>query len=384
MTMKNQGNAPTLEPVRESGLLIGDCRQVLRDLAAVGFRAQACITSPPYWGLRDYGAAGQIGLEQDVDCMAWARGLPPCGACWVCEMVGVFRGVRECLADDGTLWVNIGDCYYTPRSNGAPGESGTINGDNREQFRAARKSRAGKSTKASRNRDENSIDAANRMTGHPRLKEKDMVAQPWRLGLALQADGWYLRQDLIWSKPNPMPESVRDRFTKAHEYLLLLSKSPRYYFDLEAIKEPVSGPANPRSRQGISPKVAGWADGPGSHAAVDHARSGGKATKFRPKQNASFEDATRAMVERRTMRSVLSIATTPYSGAHFATYPAALIEPAIAAATRPGDYVLDPFFGSGTTGEAAERLARRWVGIELNPEYAALIQQRTQQKGLQL
>ena len=347
----------------------GDCLAVMSELVRVGAKVQTCVTSPPYWGLRDYGVAGQLGLESLHDCLGWATG-DRCGDCHVCRMVEVFRAVRDLLADDGTLWINYGDSY----AGGGSGWQGK-NGQ-----RADRRFTASRDTVAMR-------DMGRRPPAG--LKPKDLAGIPWRIALALQADGWYLRQDIIWAKPNPMPESVTDRCTKSHEYLFLLAKSDRYYFDSDAIAEPRV------SLNGAG--VAGWASGPGAHDAVSHNRDKGDARTFRGGQHTEgnkFKNshATKrnstgnkpAEVETRNRRSVWTIATQPYSGAHFATFPPALIEPCILAGSRPGDIVLDPFFGSGTTGEVAERLGRQWIGIELNPDYVTLAKQRTQQTGMVL
>ena len=305
--------------------LFGDCRDSMRELIADGVRVQTCVTSPPYWGLRDYGHAGQLGLEATPEE-------------YVANMVEVFGLVRDLLADDGTLWLNLGDSYANtgnanPTMNNStlgknPGEKGCHRPQPVKQI----------------------------PTG---LKPKDLVGIPWRVAFALQSDGWYLRQDVIWAKPNPMPESVTDRCTKAHEYLFLLSKSERYHFDAAAIAEPsvefVRTPdrqrVDPSSRKGVSVRMV---DGV-SQCGVGRTRN---------------------------RRSVWTVSTTPYAGAHFATFPPKLIEPCILAGSRVGDVVFDPFFGSGTTGMVAERLGRRWLGCELNPEYEPLQRERTAQPSL--
>lgn len=329
---------------------IGDCRELLRDMAAAGVRAQMCVTSPPYWGLRDYGAEGQIGLE-------------PTLAEWIGTMVEVFRAVRDVLADDGTLWLNLGDAYASAGGAGWQGKNGQ---------------RADRRFTATRN------SVALREIGRrppPGLKPKDLMGQPWRVAFALQDDGWYLRRDIIWHKLNPMPESVRDRPTTSHEYLFLFAKSESYYYDADAIKEPAS--TNTHAR------IAGWATGPGAHSTLDHTRAPKGGRKLADvgsgtKQNGSFDDAMRKMPEARNKRSVWSIASEPYSEAHFATFPRKLIEPCILAGSRPGDIVLDPFMGSGTTAQVAEALGRQWIGCEINPEYVPLQQRRTAQRALVL
>ncbi len=356
---------------------VGDCRVLLKDMAASGVQAQMCVTSPPYWSLRDYGAgAGQIGLEPTLDD-------------WVATMVDVFRLVREVLTDDGTLWLNLGDAYNSGTS--AP-------------------------RKASKTADHGGwTDDENRATrgNVTSLKPKDMMGQPWRAAFALQADGWYLRQDIIWHKPNPMPETLTDRCTKAHEYLFLLSKSPRYFYDFDAMQEPVSGTANARGN-GVNPKAVkmpdGWDTGPGGHGsfhregrekgetrvlgqklggAPDEVRASasgrmGRGAGWRNKQNESFSGAVNELVEKRNRRSVWTIGTEPFEGAHFATFPAALVEPCVLAGSRKGDVVLDPFMGSGTTAQVAEALGRRWIGCELQPDYLPLQAKRLAQRALPL
>ena len=300
--------------------VIGDCRESMRRMIAEGVRVQMCVTSPPYWGLRDYGHPGQLGLE-------------PTPAEYVANMVEVFRLVRELLADDGVLWLNLGDSYAGSGKGGNPEGSqwsGFVGNKDREQ-----------SAKASK------------PIVPDGLKPKDLCGIPWRVAFALQADGWYLRQDIIWAKPNPMPESVTDRCTKSHEYIFLLSKRERYYYDAAAIAEP---------------------------AALGARRFNGGHSGNGDRQDNGRQD-TSELVER-NKRSVWTVATQPYAEAHFATFPPALIEPCILAGSRPGDVVLDPFFGSGTTGEVCERLGRRWIGCELSPEYGKLAAKRTAQQGM--
>jgi DNA modification methylase len=289
---------------------IGDCRETMRRWAAEGVRAQMCVTSPPYFGLRDYGHPGQLGLEQTPEQ-------------YVAAMVEVFRCVRDVLADDGTLWLNIGDSYNAAGRTGHGTRVGFKQGTNRASAEGADNCRP-------------SVDG---------LKPKDLIGIPWMLAFALRADGWYLRQDIIWHKPNPMPESVRDRCTKAHEYVFLLSKSERYFFDSEAIKEPSTG----------RPKF----DGNKGRAVTDPSRN--DHGRFNPE-----------ISETRNRRSVWTVATKPYKGAHFATFPPALIEPCILAGSRPGDIVLDPFMGSGTTAAVALQHGRQYLGCELNLEYGPL------------
>lgn len=271
---------------------------------------QTCVTSPPYWGLRDYGVEGQIGLEKTPEE-------------YIDKMVEVFREVRRVLRRDGTLWLNLGDSYAGGMSRGDSGFTS--------------KQASNKGSTAFKGRGPNVPKG---------LKPKDLCGIPWRVALALQSDGWYLRQDIIWHKPNPMPESVRDRCTKAHEYIFLLSKSPKYYFDINAIKEPSAefsrGRSRPRSKLNGTSTEQAMKFGLPNQCQI---------TPFRQK------------------RSVWSVTTKSYKGAHFATFPPDLIEPCILAGSRPGDIVLDPFFGAGTTGVVATKNSRKYIGIELNQNY---------------
>jgi len=309
-------------------IYIGDCRESLRRMAADGVRAQTCVTSPPYYGLRDYGVDGQLGLEQTPDE-------------YVQHMVEVFRAVRDVLADDGTLWLNLGDSYAANQSNnGGCSPKSTLGGG------------GGKYREGSKN--ESAYNSTTPRKINHGLKQKDLIGIPWRVAFALQADGWHLRQDIIWHKPNPMPESVRDRCTKAHEYIFLLSKSPRYFFDHEAIKEPAI-------HAGVTVKSRGkYDDGTGKAIAGYETHVVGE----------------RLVADKRNRRSVWTVATRPYKGAHFATFPPALIEPCILAGSRPGDIVLDPFGGSGTTSGVAILHGRSSVLCEINPKYAALVPDR--------
>jgi DNA modification methylase len=292
----------------------GDCRVSLRAMAAAGVKVQTCITSPPYFGLRDYGHAGQIGLEDTPEQ-------------FIAELVEVFRCVRDVLADDGTLWVNIGDSYATGSKWG-----GSTGGKAALGIHGA--------------------GGGGRNRTKPGLPDKNLIGIPWRLAFALQADGWILRQDIIWHKPNPMPESVTDRCTKAHEYVFLLSKGPRYYFDSEAVRE--------------ESKTA-WSSAKGFSEKGQAARSAG----IEGHRNGAGEHSEE-MKEGRNRRSVWTIATKPYKGAHFAVFPSALVEPCILAGSRPGDVVLDPFMGSGTTAAVAIEHGRQFIGCELNSDYKPL------------
>jgi DNA modification methylase len=279
-----------------------------------------CVTSPPYFGLRDYGHDGQIGLEDTPDA-------------YVAELVAVFREVHRVLRDDGTLWLNLGDSYNAAGRVGHRTRIGYKQGTNRASNTGAdscRPSVAG-------------------------LKEKELIGIPWRVAFALQADGWYLRQEIVWHKPNPMPESVTDRCTKAHEQIFLLSKSPRYYFDAEAIKEPVAESSVARLAQPTLSQQVGSARVPG-------------------KTNGNMKAVGNG--ETRNRRSVWSVTTKPFSGAHFATFPPDLIEPCVLAGCPAGGVVLDPFGGAGTTGLVADRLGREAVLCELNPDYAEMARVR--------
>lgn len=347
-------------------ILCGDAVQMLRTLPAQS--VHTCVTSPPYWALRDYGVAGQIGLEATMEE-------------FLGRMVDVFAEVWRVLRDDGTCWINLGDTY-------------TSNGGHADEDVMQRRLDIGAGAVPSH------IDRALRPRGR---KPKELVGIPWRVAFALQDFGWYLRQDIIWHKPNPMPESVRDRCTKAHEYIFLMSKRPRYFFDKAAMQEPVSGTAHARGA-GVNPKArlpAGWAAGnePRSPIALNttrHRRANGPNSRMareripnadaskpnasrwnvRPKQNESFSAAVSGLVDTRNKRSVWSVATRPYRGAHFATFPPSLIRPCILAGAPVDGVVLDPFAGSGTTGAVAIEHRRRAVLIELNPEYVPLIEKR--------
>jgi DNA modification methylase len=301
-------------------ILIGDVRERLKELPEQS--VNCCVTSPPYWGLRDYGNDGQIGLEKTPDA-------------FIAELVSVFSEVKRVLRDDGTLWLNIGDSYASFRDGKATPDTSR-----------------GQSTGTLVDKGKASNRKASTFANTP-IKHKDLVGIPWMLAFALRADGWYLRQDIIWHKPNPMPESVRDRCTKAHEYIFLMSKSPKYYFDSEAMKEPSTNLGKTKIRFGGNK----YGD---SHDPKHATKSGNEYT------DTGF----------RNKRSVWSVTTRPFKGAHFATFPPALIEPCILAGSPRGGVVLDPFFGAGTTGLVAQRHDRKWIGCELNPEYAAIAQAR--------
>lgn len=305
-------------------ILQGDCRDVLGSLSDGSINC--CVASPPYFGLRDYGVEGQLGLEPTPDE-------------FVAAMVEVFREVRRVLRDDGTLWLNLGDSYVsTPTGN--LGNKITLGGGQANQ--AAALNRPDK-------------------TGFG-LPVKNLIGIPWRVAFALQADGWYLRQDIIWHKPNPMPESVTDRCTKAHEYIFLLSKSERYYFDAEAVKEP--------SAQ--DPKVFGRGGATASRGKQGYAAASGGKQNRAQRDNSGGYGATGF----RNRRSVWTVGTRPFAGAHFATFPPDLIDPCVLAGCPADGTVLDPFFGAGTTGLVAQKHGRNCVGIELNPDYIAIANER--------
>lgn len=301
-------------------ILEGDCLVSMASLPEKS--VQTCVTSPPYFGLRDYGHDGQIGLEATPSA-------------YVAKMVDVFREVRRVLRDDGTLWLNLGDSYA------GSGKGAWANKDRQKETYVP---------------DPDSPQTKMPKT-FPGIKPKDLIGIPWRVAFALQDDGWYLRQDIIWHKPNTMPEPVRDRCTKAHEYLFLMSKSPKYYFDALALKEPAVN-AGKRVTLGDKSFAKGQAKGKG----------------VAPTGNglAEFYDVPAL----RNRRSVWSITTKPYKGAHFATFPPDLVEPCIAAGSRPGDTVLDPFGGSGTTAQVALQQGRSAILCELNTQYVELAKER--------
>jgi DNA modification methylase len=296
----------------------GDCRETMRKWASEGVKAQTCVTSPPYFGLRDYGHDGQIGLEETPEQ-------------YISAMVEVFRCVWDVLEDDGTLWLNIGDSYA--------GNNSRASNNGRAGFGNAREK------------------VVNR-TGEG-LKTKDLIGIPWMLAFALRADGWFLRQDIIWHKPNPMPESVQDRCTKAHEYIFLMSKSQKYYYDHEAIKEPLKGEPETRDKN-----------------AEGYQADYSKGDRFSKGERVFGADGMA------NKRSVWSVPVKPYTGAHFAVFPSELIEPCILAGAPVGGIVLDPFMGSGTTAQVSQDLGRQYIGCELNPAYEKLQKKRTAQTSL--
>ena len=302
----------------------GDCRETMRRWKEQGIKAQTCVTSPPYYGLRDYGHEGQLGLEETPEQ-------------YIAAMVEVFRCVWDVLEEDGTLWLNIGDSY-----NGSGGQGTKPNIMSKE----AAEGRGGKAIK---------VDG---------IKPKDLIGIPWMMAFALRADGWYLRQDIIWHKPNPMPESVTDRCTKAHEYIFLMSKSQKYYYDAEAIKEEAnedSGFAKQRAK------------------GIDTWKYNNTSERI-AQTGQTIEASTFGEIGKRNKRSVWTVTTKPYAGAHFAVFPSDLIEPCILAGAPVGGIVLDPFMGSGTTAQVAQNLGRQYIGCELNPDYCQLQNIRTAQQ----
>ena len=330
----------------------GDCRETMRRWAAEGIKAQTCVTSPPYYGLRDYGRSGQIGLEETPQM-------------YVDAMVEVFRCVWDVLEDDGTLWLNIGDTYYNYRGRTDAFCKQTV-------------------AKTKQDLPTHSPTRNNKLDG---LKGKDLIGIPWMLAFALRADGWYLRQDIIWHKPNPMPESVKDRCTKAHEYIFLLTKSDRYHFDSAAIEEPIQDVTALRMLRGVSDthKNVNGAPGQTKHSMNQprpnvrkefDSSMGGGGTSFVGHSGYKKADGTLMIKPTRNKRSVWTVNTKPYKGAHFAVFPEELIEPCILAGAPADGIVLDPFMGSGTTAAMALRLGRQYLGCELNEDYKPLQEER--------
>ena len=314
-----------------SRIITGEALQVLRTLPDETF--DCCVTSPPYFRLRDYGADGQIGLENTPEE-------------YIDRLVEVFREVRRTLKPDGTLWVVIGDSYA------GSGKGGAIYPDNAVKYKqGTNKGMLGA--------------AATKSVKISGIKPKDLIGIPWMLAFALRADGWYLRQDIIWHKPNVMPESVKSRCTKCHEYIFMLSKSSKYYYNHEAIKEE----AKYDGRKDIYNKGALKYSDP----AIRVGKPQSLALAGKPHQRWYFNAEGKAV---RNKRDVWTIATQPFKGAHFATFPEKLVKPCILAGSREGGIVLDPFFGSGTTGVVAKRLGREYVGIELNPDYVNIAENR--------
>ena len=341
------------QPVNE--ILIGDALTRLKELPDES--VNCCVTSPPYWGLRDYGVAGQIGLESTPYE-------------YVEIMVGIFDEVRRVLRDDGTLWLNLGDSYATGAGS-ARSPGGKCFGKQNEAVDAGSFPRS----------------QPNRMP-IAGLKPKDLIGIPWRVAFALQAAGWWLRSDIIWAKPNCMPESVQDRPTRSHEYIFLLSKSERYYYDAAAIREPFQ--TDPRENYPARAKITGREN---QEAAAARGNDRGKTGGFPPRadkqrghsrRHAGFNDRWDKMEREeqvangRNKRDVWTISPQPFPEAHFATFPEALIVPCIMAGCPAGGVVLDPFMGAGTTALVSVKAGRQFIGIELNPAYAKIAMERIQ------
>lgn len=306
-------------------ILQGDCLELMKGIPENS--VDCCITSPPYWGLRDYGVEGQFGLEKIPEEYA-------------ANMVKVFGEVKRVLKKDGTLWLNLGDSYFSQQNSNRNGVSGSLGGGARGggEYRT-------------------------QVRESDTLKQKDLCGIPWRVAFALQSDGWYLRQDIIWHKPNPMPESVIDRCTKAHEYIFLLAKSQKYYFDNEAIKEPSVDDESYEGRRFRGRKSIYEA---GAYPV------GVKGQTF----DAGNNELLGKKYELRNRRSVWTITTKPFKGAHFATFPEDLILPCVLAGCPKGGIILDPFSGAGTTALVAKKQGRKYIGLELNPEYCEITRKR--------
>lgn len=351
-----------LAPLESGNLVVlnGDCRNVLDTLPEKS--VQCCVTSPPYWGLRDYGHSDQIGLEQSPQE-------------YVESMRSVFSKVWRVLRDDGTLWLNLGDSYCG---------GGNYRGSNPETLTKKQGSNRGATGQLAIGR--NTAPVALRVPG---MKSKDLIGIPWRVAFALQANGWYLRSDIIWHKPNPMPESVKDRPTRSHEYIFLLTKSARYYYDAAAIREPASPDLIKQVEEGYNGKaIKDYLGASVQDASATKSRIIDQARKRIDKQlghvrrHAGFDDKWDALTPEEqallgsNKRDVWKVAPANYRGAHFATFPPKLIEPCILAGCPKGGVVLDPFGGSGTTAKVATDLGRKAVVIELNSEYLKLIDER--------
>ena len=325
-----------------------DCRATMARMP--GDFVNCIVTSPPYWGLRDYGVDGQFGLEKTPEE-------------YIAQMVEIFREARRVLRDDGVLWLNLGDSYSSQAGNDATKatESGMKTG------------RTGKSEVLFKGGN-NKPPAG--------LKPKDLVGIPWRVAFALQADGWYLRQDIIWSKPNPMPESVKDRCTKAHEYIFLLTKSARYWYDADAIREPLKDSSISRLSQNIEGQAGSFRIPGKTNGAMKAVSRKTDKQRGHGRKHAGFNDRWDAMSKEEqsangaNKRSVWEIATKPFSEAHFATFPPEIPETCIKAGCPEGGIVYDPFMGAGTVALVARLLNRNFIGSELNPEYVAIAEKR--------
>ena len=327
-------------------LLIGDCREILPTLPSNSI--QCIVTSPPYYQLRDYGTQGQIGQEDSVEQ-------------YVNNLVCVFHDARRILKNDGTLWLNLGDSYAgSGKGRNHDGKQGKLSNGSKEEKYTGRHIGLLQKTPASNG-----------------LKPKDLIGVPWRVAFALQSDGWYLRQDIIWNKPNAMPESIKDRCVKSHEYIFLLSKERNYYFDYKAIQENSSTFEN-RLPGIIRNRECNYHSKLNSLSARytfcrNDKRDPIKQHYPQKRLNRKNDDYD---ITKRNKRDVWSVNTSPYKGAHFAVFPPSLIRPCILAGSKEGDIILDPFFGSGTTGEVATLLNRKWLGIEINENYKNLYKER--------
>lgn len=322
-----EGGADSLQ-IATNQCLCGDALAALSDVAEAGIKAACVVTSPPYYGQRDYKNPGQIGLEENPEA-------------YIDRLVEVFRLVWRVLDDNGTLWLNIGDCY-------AGGKGGRCDVD-----------RIYTRPDGTTDRFTQKHDGVRIKRGNGNLKPKDLIGVPWRLAFALQADGWYLRQDIIWQKPNPMPEPVKDRPTRAHEYIFLLSKHRKYYYDNEAVKEPAVCSSLKKFTDNGKDKQRG-------HSRRHAGFNGRYAEKL----------AKEGVPQFKNLRDVWTFPPSQLSDAHFAVFPEQLAENCIKAGSRPGDLVLDPFMGSGTVAVVCEKLGRKWLGVEINSEYIEIQKNR--------
>jgi len=313
-------------------LYIGDVKEEIKNIESGS--VQAIITSPPYWGLRNYENEDQIGQEEHPEQFVFN---------FVKNLSSQFRRV---LKDDGTFWLNLGDTYFGAKGGHWSSDNSVTNDETGTKYREHRKA----------------------PPPHPYLKTKDLVGVPWKMAFALQRDGWYLRNDIIWAKNNPMPEAVKDRFAKSHEHIFLFSKNKHYYFDYEAVLEPYTEPLNRWGGDNYNDiEDSKYDEGQAKELGYSHQEKDGRGKLVRPNPNG------------KTRKDVWKLNTSSYAGGHFAVFPDEIPKLAIQAGTKTGDTVLDPFMGSGTTAIVARRLLRKWVGIELNPEYAEIIKERTSQ-----
>ena len=315
-------------------LLVGDVREKIKEIHSKSI--QAIVTSPPYWGLRDYDESGQIGQEEIPED-------------FIDNIIQLSWDFKRVLKNDGVFWLNLGDTYYGPKGGHWSSDNSFTNDDTGTKYREQRKA----------------------PPKHSYLKTKDLVGVPWKTAIELQRDGWYIRNDIIWSKNNPMPEAVKDRFAKSHEHIFMLTKKPNYYFDYEAVLEPYTEPLNRWGGDNYNDiEDSKYDDGMAKSLGYSHQDTKGKGKAVRPNPNG------------KTRKDVWKLNTSSYKGGHFAVFPEAIPELCIKASTKKGDTVLDPFMGSGTTAVVARRLERKWIGIELNPEYAQIINDRTCQTEL--